>query len=76
MYEVRLCLNNQSWKIFRRFSEFEALHSTLKIQYPELGTKIKFPPKKLWPNAAFLRQRRADLEVRAGGGGGGVGELT
>ncbi len=63
VYELRLTLYGESWKVFRRFREFDDLNTELKLRYPVIMGALKFPPKKLWPNAQFLRQRLVDLEV-------------
>ncbi len=60
---MQLELHGESWRVYRRFREFFELNEYLKLLYPGIVPYVRFPPKKLWPTAAFLAQRRVDLEI-------------
>eukprot|EP00051_Salpingoeca_urceolata_P028066 m.484753 g.484753 ORF g.484753 m.484753 type:complete len:1036 (+) comp23533_c0_seq1:198-3305(+) len=62
VFEVRVSLHGESWKVFRRYREFVAFRDEMKKLMPTIIGPIAFPPKKLWPDSKFLKQRRADLE--------------
>ncbi|XP_055586318.1 sorting nexin-29 [Uranotaenia lowii] len=56
--------NDDSWSVFRRYSEFYRLHKRLQKEYSNVKT-LDFPPKKKIGNmnAQFVEQRRQRLQV-------------
>ncbi|XP_063620148.1 sorting nexin-13-like isoform X1 [Cydia splendana] len=50
--------DNEKWHIYRRYSDFYDLHSSIKDKWPELG-HLPFPAKKTFQNTS-----RAVLETR------------
>ena len=47
-------------KVDRRYSEFAALHASLKSHSRDLN--VKLPPKKLRPSSEFLSKRLSELD--------------
>ncbi|XP_014781484.1 kinesin-like protein KIF16B isoform X1 [Octopus bimaculoides] len=61
-YEVKICVKDEAWSVFRRYSRFRQLHTDMKIQYAEVGSLI-FPPKKLFSRSEkVVSERRYQLE--------------
>ena len=64
VYQVYLRVKEEEWNIFRRFSHFYSLHSSLKEKYPQIGA-ISFPKKKTIGNKdnKFVENRRKQLQI-------------
>ncbi|KAM4595155.1 kinesin-like protein KIF16B isoform 4-T4 [Fundulus diaphanus] len=60
-YEI--CVMDETWTVFRRYSRFREMHKSLRGKYPELAA-LEFPPKKLFGNRdeRMVSERRAHLE--------------
>ena len=77
VYECKLSLFDDKWRIYRRYSEFEMFHKRMKTLHPSLVLGAVFPPKKVvlamalslrhtaqWlPDKDFLQKRKGELEV-------------
>ncbi|XP_058444266.1 sorting nexin-29 [Malaya genurostris] len=68
-YEIRIAPGsdrgaNESWSVFRRYSDFYRLHKRLQREYPSVKS-LDFPPKKKIGNMnpQFVEQRRQRLQV-------------
>eukprot|EP00911_Craspedida_sp_UC1_P001424 UC1_evm1s1073 len=65
-YEIKIRLNGDNWRVFRRFSEFERFHKLMKSRIPSVANYIPFPKKKMFQKSTdpdVVRQRRQDLEI-------------
>jgi len=67
VYEVKVWLRGEEWKVFRRFSQFEGLHREFKRRFPHVMKEILFPSKgpmfkKSIKDSQFLKERRIALE--------------
>jgi len=64
VFEVKLCVGDETWSVFRRYRKFRQLHQELRIEYPVVGN-LEFPSKRFFGNRAesFVRLRRAQLEA-------------
>lgn len=71
VFEVKIWLRGDEWKVFRRFSEFEQLHKSMKKKFSQLKfilNSLSFPSKEVFKSLRsktdpeFLKQRRMDLE--------------
>ncbi|KAM4595153.1 kinesin-like protein KIF16B isoform 2-T2 [Fundulus diaphanus] len=62
-FEVKICVMDETWTVFRRYSRFREMHKSLRGKYPELAA-LEFPPKKLFGNRdeRMVSERRAHLE--------------
>ncbi|TNN61492.1 Kinesin-like protein KIF16B [Liparis tanakae] len=62
-FEVKICVVDDVWAVFRRYSRFREMHKSLKLKYPELAA-LEFPPKKLFGNRdeRMVAERRNHLE--------------
>lgn len=63
VYQVYLRIRDEEWNIYRRYSEFYALHKDLQKK-DALVAKFDFPPKKTVGNKAekFVEDRRKRLQ--------------
>ena len=76
-YEVTSCVRSKmkglvganavttnSWSVWKRYSEFEALDANIRTQYGWQVKDLKFPGKKRFGNmdGAFLARRRVALD--------------
>ena len=64
VYQVYLRIREEEWNIYRRYSEFYALHKDLQKK-DKLVTNFDFPPKKTMGNKAekFVEDRRKRLQT-------------
>lgn len=64
VYQVYLRIRNEEWNIYRRYSEFYALHKDLQKK-DRLVAAFDFPPKKTVGNKAekFVEDRRKRLQT-------------
>ncbi|KAJ8413624.1 hypothetical protein AAFF_G00081310 [Aldrovandia affinis] len=63
VYQVYIRILDNEWNVYRRYTEFRALHSRLRSQFPQVDT-FNFPPKKAIGNkdAKFVEERRKQLQ--------------
>lgn len=63
VYQVYIRIHDNEWNVYRRYTEFRALHSHLRTQFPQVDT-FNFPPKKALGNkdAKFVEERRKQLQ--------------
>ncbi|KAG9356170.1 hypothetical protein JZ751_001014 [Albula glossodonta] len=62
VYKVMVSVGRCEWFVFRRYTEFDKLHNTLRKQFPSLNLKI--PAKRIFGDnfdPEFIKQRRAGL---------------
>ncbi|CAB1338264.1 unnamed protein product [Coregonus sp. 'balchen'] len=61
--QVYIRILDNEWNVYRRYTEFRALHNHLRSQFPQVGT-FNFPPKKAIGNkdAKFVEERRKQLQ--------------
>ncbi|KAI1288393.1 Serine/threonine-protein kinase Sgk3 [Halotydeus destructor] len=62
IYRVDVTYNGKTWTIYKRYSEFAALHETLRKQVP--SSNLKLPGKKLFGNnfsMSFITIRKLGL---------------
>ncbi|KAJ8387651.1 hypothetical protein AAFF_G00152010 [Aldrovandia affinis] len=62
VYKVMVNVGRQEWFVFRRYTEFDKLHYTLRKQFPSLNLKI--PAKRIFGDnfdPEFIKQRRTGL---------------
>ena len=62
-FEVNMECRGEKWTIYRRYSQFDSLHKRLKKVMPGMVSNIKFPPTKWKVDAAFLMERKLQLET-------------
>ncbi|XP_064487000.1 serine/threonine-protein kinase Sgk1-like isoform X2 [Ornithodoros turicata] len=63
MYKVVVAMDNHTWFVLRRYTDFSRLLDIIKKQYP--GVALKLPGKKLFGNnfsPEFIRSRRQGLD--------------
>lgn len=62
-YTIEICLDETSWQIKKRYSEFAEFHEELIKQIPAIDAK-SLPPKKLLNknSPGFIHQRRLALD--------------
>uniref|UniRef100_A0A673WK67 Sorting nexin 29 n=1 Tax=Salmo trutta TaxID=8032 RepID=A0A673WK67_SALTR len=60
---VYIRILDNEWNVYRRYTEFRALHNHLRSQFPQVDT-FSFPPKKAIGNkdAKFVEERRKQLQ--------------
>ncbi|KAK6328331.1 hypothetical protein J4Q44_G00003090 [Coregonus suidteri] len=60
---VYIRIVDNEWNVYRRYTEFRALHNHLRSQFPQVDT-FNFPPKKAIGNkdAKFVEERRKQLQ--------------
>ncbi|XP_055789130.1 sorting nexin-29-like isoform X2 [Salvelinus fontinalis] len=63
VYQVYIRILDNEWNVYRRYTEFRALHNHLRSQFPQVDT-FSFPPKKAIGNkdARFVEERRKQLQ--------------
>lgn len=63
VYQVYVRIKDEEWNVYRRYSQFHALHSKLKKKHPIVGS-FDFPPKKTFSSrdARVVQERRKRLE--------------
>uniref|UniRef100_A0A6Q2Z919 Sorting nexin 29 n=1 Tax=Esox lucius TaxID=8010 RepID=A0A6Q2Z919_ESOLU len=63
VYQVYIRILDNEWNVYRRYTEFRALHNHLRSQFPQVDT-FNFPPKKAIGNkdAKFVEERRKQLQ--------------
>ncbi|XP_078486934.1 serine/threonine-protein kinase Sgk2 [Ciona intestinalis] len=62
VYKVQVHIGKDTWFIFRRYTEFDKLHNSLKKQFPHINWRL--PSKRIFGNnfdPEFIRQRRDGL---------------
>nr|XP_039269041.1 sorting nexin-29-like [Styela clava] len=59
VYQVYICVGEDEWNVYRRYSDFHSLHNMLCKSYPEIQN-FGFPPKKGIGNrnSKFVEERR------------------
>eukprot|EP00040_Diaphanoeca_grandis_P032706 m.198902 g.198902 ORF g.198902 m.198902 type:complete len:1075 (-) comp32712_c0_seq1:40-3264(-) len=67
VYEVKVWLRGEEWKVFRRYSQFEGLNRDFRRRFPNVMKEIVFPTKgplfkKSIKDSQFLKERRISLE--------------
>jgi glyoxylase-like metal-dependent hydrolase (beta-lactamase superfamily II) len=68
-YEIEVKRGRNTWKVYRRYTEFAALYSSLEKEdlVAVSDPSILFPSKSLYhmylPDPAFIETRRAKLEI-------------
>lgn len=84
IYQIYLRIKEEEWNVYRRYSQFYALHKSLKERHPAIGG-FEFPPKKALGNkdSKVVQERRKKLETylrnvlnylqTQGGSGGDLG---
>ncbi|XP_012936774.1 kinesin-like protein KIF16B [Aplysia californica] len=61
-YLVKVSVGSESWCIFRRYSRFREMHTTLKKKYPVVN-QLVFPPRRFFhKNKKVAAERRQLLE--------------
>ncbi|XP_076856447.1 sorting nexin-29 [Brachyhypopomus gauderio] len=63
VYQVYIRIMDNEWNVYRRYTEFRALHYQLRAQFPQVDS-FRFPPKKAIGNkdAKFVEERRKQLQ--------------
>uniref|UniRef100_A0ABI7W902 Sorting nexin 29 n=1 Tax=Felis catus TaxID=9685 RepID=A0ABI7W902_FELCA len=63
VYQVYIRIKDDEWNVYRRYTEFRALHHKLQNKYPQVRG-YSFPPKKAIGNkdAKFVEERRKQLQ--------------
>ncbi|RWS06534.1 Sorting nexin-29-like protein [Dinothrombium tinctorium] len=63
VYQVYVRIKDEEWNVYRRYSEFYAVHKSLKKRFPTI-CELEFPPKKTIGNkdAKVVQERREKLE--------------
>uniref|UniRef100_A0A8C7F9X4 Sorting nexin 29 n=1 Tax=Oncorhynchus kisutch TaxID=8019 RepID=A0A8C7F9X4_ONCKI len=63
VYQVYIRILDNEWNVYRRYTEFRALHNHLRSQFPQVDN-FSFPPKKTIGNkdARFVEERRKQLQ--------------
>ncbi|XP_035260423.1 sorting nexin-29 isoform X1 [Anguilla anguilla] len=63
VYQVYIRILDNEWNVYRRYTDFRALHGRLRSQFPQVDT-FSFPPKKAIGNkdAKFVEERRKQLQ--------------
>ncbi|GCB72231.1 hypothetical protein scyTo_0001881 [Scyliorhinus torazame] len=63
VYQVYIRIKDDEWNVYRRYTEFRALHTRLRTKFPSVNT-FHFPPKKAIGNkdAKFVEERRKRLQ--------------
>ncbi|XP_036390384.1 sorting nexin-29 [Megalops cyprinoides] len=63
VYQVYIRILDNEWNVYRRYTDFRALHSRLRSRFPQVDT-FSFPPKKAIGNkdARFVEERRKQLQ--------------
>ncbi|XP_029805618.1 sorting nexin-29-like [Suricata suricatta] len=63
VYQVYIRIRDDEWNVYRRYTEFRALHLKLQNEFPQVRG-YSFPPKKAIGNkdAKFVEERRKQLQ--------------
>ncbi|XP_032896193.1 sorting nexin-29 [Amblyraja radiata] len=63
VYQVYIRIKDDEWNVYRRYTEFRALHNRLRTKFLTVNT-FHFPPKKAIGNkdAKFVEERRKQLQ--------------
>ncbi|XP_078274432.1 sorting nexin-29 isoform X2 [Rhinoraja longicauda] len=63
VYQVYIRIKDDEWNVYRRYTEFRALHNRLRTKFMTVNT-FRFPPKKAIGNkdAKFVEERRKQLQ--------------
>ncbi|XP_051037380.1 sorting nexin-29 isoform X1 [Phodopus roborovskii] len=63
VYQVYIRIKDDEWNVYRRYTEFRALHQQLQSTFPQVRA-YNFPPKKAIGNkdAKFVEERRKQLQ--------------
>uniref|UniRef100_A0A8C8TL40 Sorting nexin 29 n=1 Tax=Peromyscus maniculatus bairdii TaxID=230844 RepID=A0A8C8TL40_PERMB len=63
VYQVYIRIKDDEWNVYRRYTEFRALHHQLQSTFPQVRA-YNFPPKKAIGNkdAKFVEERRKQLQ--------------
>lgn len=63
VYQVYIRIKDDEWNVYRRYTEFRALHHQLQSAFPQVRA-YSFPPKKAIGNkdAKFVEERRKQLQ--------------
>lgn len=63
VYQVYIRIKDDEWNVYRRYTEFRALHHQLQSAFPQVRA-YNFPPKKAIGNkdAKFVEERRKQLQ--------------
>lgn len=63
VYQIYIRIKDEEWNVYRRYSQFHALHKSLRKKYPIINT-FEFPPKKTLGNkdSKVVQERRKRLE--------------
>ncbi|MBN3303852.1 SNX29 protein, partial [Amia calva] len=63
VYQVYIRILDNEWNVYRRYTDFRALHQRLRARFPQVDA-FHFPPKKAIGNkdAKFVEERRKQLQ--------------
>ncbi|XP_075798172.1 sorting nexin-29 isoform X3 [Microtus pennsylvanicus] len=63
VYQIYIRIKDDEWNVYRRYTEFRALHHQLQSTFPQVRA-YSFPPKKAIGNkdAKFVEERRKQLQ--------------
>ncbi|XP_038183251.1 sorting nexin-29 isoform X2 [Arvicola amphibius] len=63
VYQIYIRIKDDEWNVYRRYTEFRALHHLLQSTFPQVRA-YSFPPKKAIGNkdAKFVEERRKQLQ--------------
>ncbi|XP_028821388.1 sorting nexin-29-like [Denticeps clupeoides] len=63
VYQVYIRILDTEWNVYRRYTEFRALHTHLRTRFPQVDA-YNFPPKKAIGNkdSRFVEERRKQLQ--------------
>lgn len=63
VYQIYIRIKDDEWNVYRRYTEFRALHQQLQSTFPQVRA-YNFPPKKAIGNkdAKFVEERRKQLQ--------------
>ena len=64
VYQIYICIKDDEWNVYRRYSQFYTIHQILKKKYQQISA-LEFPPKKTIGNrhAKVVQERRKKLEA-------------
>ena len=64
VYSIKVTVNDCSWSVQHRYSEFVELHEAL-LGINKENKSLKLPPKRVFGNSSksFIQKRQKDLEV-------------
>ncbi|XP_015215682.2 sorting nexin-29 isoform X1 [Lepisosteus oculatus] len=63
VYQVYIRILDNEWNVYRRYTDFRALHQRLRSRFPQVDA-FNFPPKKAIGNkdSKFVEERRKQLQ--------------